>query len=417
MAALDQVMIRLHRALEAGTLPPEGRKIGQRLMTQLHQPTRIAVIGLAGAGKTSLINMLLGANVMPELKGLAAVELSYGATGRFQVTMMDGTIEITEGALNPAQLPAGTMKIGIQLPDLRLKEWSFTEYSLLPSGPGHREILDWMAERSDLAIWCTQQFDDRERALWSQVPEHLKDHSILALTRADRLYMRGELADRINRLQPVVADEFLSLCPIATLQAAAARKADGLQDEALWKSSGGRAFFDGLRQQVEQAKTADLDHAYMLLQRYKVAIADLDAEPVVARAEPVTLVKPLPVSAAVAKSVARAPAGRKPGADQVIEEALGVLRGCADELLSSDATGGAASERILERCSRTAEDLVHLLSETDDTSSEMAALREDAIEGEQMLMLLRLERGESAAEDSLTVILQLKKEISERLVK
>ena len=130
MAALDQVMIRLHRALEAGTLPPEGRKIGQRLMTQLHQPTRIAVIGLAGAGKTSLINMLLGANVMPELKGLAAVELSFGATGRFQVTMMDGTIEITEGALNPAQLPAGTMKIGIQLPDLRLKEWSFTEYGL-----------------------------------------------------------------------------------------------------------------------------------------------------------------------------------------------------------------------------------------------------------------------------------------------
>ena len=406
MAALDQVMIRLHRALEAGSLPPEGRKIGQRLMTQLHQPTRIAVIGLTGSGKTNLINMLLGAALMPDLPGLAAVELSFATSARFQITLQDGTIDITDGAFDPALLPAGAMKVSIQVPDPRLKEWSFTEFGLAPSGRGQRQILDWMAERSDLAIWCTQQFDDRERALWSQVPEHLKDHSILALTRADRLFMRGELAERIASLQPVVADEFLSLCPIATLQAAAARKTEGARDEALWKSSGGKAFFEGLRQQVDQAKTADLDHAYMLLQRYKVSLADPVDAPVAVVAK-----APAPKVAAIA-----AP-GHKASSETVIQEALGVLRGCADELLSAtDTSSGAASERILERCSRTAEQLVELLSAAEDASSDLAALKEDAIEGEQMLMLLRLERGESAAEDSLTVILQLKKEISERLV-
>ena len=61
--------------------------------------------------------------------------------------------------------------------------------------------------------------------------------------------------------------------------------------------------------------------------------------------------------------------------------------------------------------------LFNFCPKADDPSSDLAALREDAIEGEQMPMLLRLERGESATEDSLTVILQLKKEISERLVK
>ncbi len=417
MAALDQVMIRLHRALEAGALPPEGRKLGQRLMNQLHQPTRIAVVGLTGAGKTSLVNMLLGANLMPDLGGLSAVELSFGDMPRFQITLLDGTIAISDGMVDPARLPPETMRVSIQLPDQRLKEWSFAEIGLSPSGAGQRQMLDWMADRSDIAIWCTQQFDDRERALWSRAPEHLKDHSFLALTRADRLYMRGELADRIGQLQPIVADEFLCLYPVATLQAAAARRIEGGQDDQLWKSSGGKAFFDGIRQQVDQAKTADLDHAYMLLQRYKVALPDLTAEPDIIVAEPLAAAKAPagPVAAEIPQ-----PLGTDglSGSEAVIEAALEVLRDCADELMAtSDKAGSAVTERILERCSKTAEELVQLLSLADDRSDDLADLREDAVEGEQMIMLLRLERGESAAEDSMTVLLQLKKEMSERVAK
>jgi energy-coupling factor transporter ATP-binding protein EcfA2 len=413
MAALDQVMIRLHRALEAGALPPEGRKLGQRLMSQLHQPTRIAVLGLTGAGKTSLVNMLLGANLMPDLGGLSTTELSFGDRPRFQITLLDGTIAIYEGVLDPSRLSAETMRVSIQLPDQRLKEWSFAEIGLSPSGSGQRQILDWMADRSDIAIWCTQQFDDRERALWSRAPEHLKDHSFLALTRADRLYMRGELADRIGQLQPIVADEFLCLYPVATLQATAARRIEGGQDDKLWKSSGGKAFFDGIRQQVDQAKTADLDHAYMLLQRYKVELPDQTPEPDILAAA-----AKAPAGPVAAKVPQPQVTERLSSTEGVIEAALEVLRDCAEELMAtSDAAGGAVTERILDRCSKTAEDLVQLLSRTDDPSDELADLREDAIEGEQMIMLLRLERGESAAEDSMTVLLQLKKEMSERVAK
>jgi len=69
---------------------------------------------------------------------------------------------------------------------------------------------------------------------------------------------------------------------------------------------------------------------------------------------------------------------------------------------------------VLERCSQAAEELVTLLSSSDDRSEEIEAFREDAIEGEQMLMLLRLERSENAAADALTVLVQMKKEMSER---
>lgn len=403
MAALDQVMIRLHKALQGGHLPPEGQRIGQRLMTQLDQPTRIAVLGLTGSGKTSLINMLLGANLMPDLPGISAVEVSFGDAARTQITMMDGTISIGEGILDAANIPDGAMRVCQQLPDQRLKGWSFSEMCLSPAGLAQGQILDWMANRSDIAIWCSQQFDDRERALWSKAPDHLKDHSFLALTRADRLFMKGELAERIARLQPVVADEFMCLYPVATQQAAAARAPGSALNEALWHSSGGRAFYEGIRRQVEQARTADLDHAYMLLERYKVALPDADATP----AHPAP---PTPVQRAAAKP-ARSAAG-----ENNVQKALDVLRDCADELLAaSDTANGASTDRILARCSATAEQLVDLLSAGNPADLTLEALREDVVEGEQMLMLLRLERGESAAEDSLTVLLQLKKELSERV--
>jgi hypothetical protein len=418
MAAIDQVAIRLHHALESGALPPEGRSVGQRLMTQLNRPTRIAVIGLAGSGKTNLVNMLLGANLMPDLDGVPAVELSFGDTARVQLTMADGTLRAGEGHLDPSRMPQGTMRACQSLPDPRLKEWSFVEVSLSPSSSGLVQLLDWMAKRSDIAIWCSQQFDDRERALWSNVPDHLKDHSFLALTRADRLHMKGELTSRIARLQPIVADEFLGLYPIATLQAAAARKAATQTNAALWQSSGGKAFFEGIRQQVDQARTADLDHAYMLLERYKVAqqpeqgTLRPDAAPDRPAAAEETR-KPAPAAPAAA-----AVPGRKSNPDDVIRGALGVLQGCADELLAApDIANSAATDRVLERCSAAAEDLVRLLSDADGDSPDLEALKDDAIEGEQMLMLLRLERGESAAEDSLTVLLQLKKEIAERVIR
>lgn len=409
MAALDQVMIRLHKALQGGHLPPEGQRIGQRLMTQLDQPTRIAVLGLSGSGKTSLINMLLGANLMPDLPEISAVEVSYGDAARTQITMIDGTISIGEGILDGANIPDGAMRVCQQLPDQRLKDWSFAEMCLSPAGLAQGQILDWMASRSDIAIWCSQQFDDRERALWSKAPDHLKDHSFLALTRADRLFMKGELAERITRLQPVVADEFMCLYPVATLQAASARAQGSALNEALWHSSGGKVFYEGIRRQVEQARTADLDHAYMLLERYKVALPEADA------AQTAEVASMRPASQTPAKHPTTKPV-RSAAGDSKVQKALDILRDCADELLAaSDTASGASTDRILARCSETAEELVGLLSADGTTDATLEALRDDVVEGEQMLMLLRLERGESAAEDSLTVLLQLKKELSERV--
>ena len=412
VAATDPIAIRLHQALQTGTLPPEGRSLGQRLLAQLNQPTRVAVIGLAGSGKTSLVNMLLGARLMPDLDGPASTELAFAATASVQIVRTDGTVRARVGLADPSTVPQDAVRVVQHLPDPRLKDWSFLEISLSHAGSDQTALLDWMSQRSDIAIWCSEHFDDREHKLWSQVPDHLKDHSFLALTRADRLFMKGELADRIARLQPIVADEFLGLYPIATLQAAAARKPGAGQNDALWQSSGAKAFAEAIQRQVNQARTASLDHACLLLERYKAALADPGPKSSSAPA-PVTPPAPEPAPHKIDPKT-----DAKTDAKAVIRQALGVLQDCAEDLIAApEGAGEAAADHILERCGTAADALVQLLSETDGTDAGLEALKDDVIEGEQMLMLLRLERGESAAEDSLTVLLQLKKEMSQRVAR
>jgi energy-coupling factor transporter ATP-binding protein EcfA2 len=413
VAAMDPITIRLDQALQGGALPAEGQSIGERLMAQLNQPTRVAVIGLAGSGKTSLVNMLLGARLMPDLDEPAMVELGYGETARVQIVLPDGTLQTRSGLADPSGIPPGALRIVQDLPDPRLKEWSFLELTLSHAGKDQAAFLDWLPQRTDIAIWCSQVFGDHERSLWSEVPDHLKDHSFLALTRADRMLMKGELAGRIARLQPVVADEFLGLYPVATLQAAAARKAGSVPNDALWQSSGAKAFVEAIQRQVDQARTASLDHAYILLERYKAALADPGR--LVGSAPAGTVPVPVPLAQA---APTLAPASQKPDAKAVLRQALGVLQDCAEDLIAApDGDNGAAADRILQRCAAAADALVQLLSETDAADPDLEVLRDDAIEGEQMLMLLRLERGETAAEDSLTVLLQLKKEMSERVAR
>lgn len=399
MASADQVMHRLHRALEEGALPPQGRKIGAQLMAQLHRPARIAVIGLPGAGKSRLINLLIGADLMPDYGALSVVEFGHGPAPRTQITLADGTIAHRDGLADPADIPPAAVRVSVQLCHEALRGRSYAEINLAGPSSAQASTLDWMAGRTDLALWCSTGFDERERALWSAVPERLKDNSFLALTRADRLFMRGELDGQLSRLAPIVADEFRALFAVATLQAAAARQSGAIRDARLWRSSGGMALIEGIETQLAQARSADLDHASLLLERFKAPLVQAAAKGVAAPAGGLRL---------------SPPAGDR--ADAVIRRALGVLRGCAEELIAAGGTARPdAREHILDRCGATARDLVRLVRQQGEGVGALDALRRDIIEGEQMLAELRLDRGETALEDSLTLLLQMKKDLGERI--
>lgn len=402
---------RLQLALNDDTMPQAFLKAGRELLAHLTQPTQIAVMGLAGAGKTSLLNMILRQAVMPDLGAVPIIELTHGETARVTYEPLTAPAERRDGLASRDAVPAKTFRVIQELPLPQLETFSLIEINIPEDGGQRADLLEWAAQKAHIAIWCSEMFDDRDKKIWSAVPDRLKDHSFLALTKADRLQMKGLLADQISRFENQFADEFLCLFPVATKQAMAACASGDVTRATLWQESGGRALADGIAREIETGKRADRDHADVLLTRMGLATAP--------RAQP--------AAPATAASLATPPKTERPeaapvspqavpqmGREEAIDMALSLLQGCANEMCAGSTDQRTAPpEQILSHCAQTAQALATLLMDTQPDDPEIDAFREDAQESEQVIMLLMLERNETAASDAISVLLQLKKEMAE----
>ena len=411
---LQDMTERLQLALNDDRLPREFLNVGKQLLAHLTEPTQIAVFGLPSSGKTSLLNIILRETVMPDLQNVPIIELVHGKTARVTYEALTATATRRDGVATQADIPPRTFRVIQELPLPQLEDKSLIEINV-PEDFGQRsDLLEWAAKKAHIAIWCSENFDDRECAIWSCVPDRLKDHSFLALTKADRLQMKGVLAEQVSRFQEQFADEFLCLFPVATKQASAACASGTVTSAGLWKASGGKALADGIDREIATARLADRDHADVLLTRIGFATRPQTAHP-----ENRNAAKPQTVSAPERSQVA--PAARPPtpaatpqmGRDEAIEMALSLLQNCANEMLA-DGTDQQTlpPEHILDQCTQAAQALATLLMDTQPDDPEIGALRENALESEQVIMLLQLERSPTAASDAITVLLQLKKEMS-----
>ncbi|SEL90324.1 hypothetical protein SAMN05443999_109116 [Roseovarius azorensis] len=410
---LQDMTERLQLALNDDRLPHEFLKVGKQLLAHLTEPTQIAVLGLPGSGKTSLLNIILRETVMPDLQNVPIIELVHGKTARVTYEALTATATRRDGVATQADIPPRTFRVIQELPLPQLEDKSLIEINM-PEDFGQRsDLLEWAAKKAHIAIWCSENFDDRECSIWSSVPDRLKDHSFLALTKADRLQMKGVLAEQVSRFQEHFADEFLCLFPVATKQASAACASGTVTSVGLWKASGGKALADGIDREIATARLADRDHADVLLTRIGFATRPQTAHPETRdTAKPQTVSAPERSQAAPAAQPP-APAASQMGRDEAIEMALSLLQNCANEMLADGTDQHTLPpERILDQCVQAAQALATLLMDTQPDDPEISALREDALESEQVIMLLQLERSQTAASDAITVLLQLKKEMS-----
>ena len=409
----ETVIERLRLAVEGGLLPKAARGHAAHLIQRLSSPVRLTLLGPPGAGKSELVNMFLGRSLIEVGLKLPTMEVAWGESEEIEITAMSGEVSTRPGLDLKSAVSTRPAFLKVTLPVPILKKLSLLEVVTNGGADELRSAVDWAVRRTDITLWCTQTFDAGERALWSRVPDGLKDHAFLVLTKADVLSSQKELTSRIADLETVVAEEFHSLFAVATLQGIKAQSRAGGLDEAMYHGSGGSALTSEILRHAERGRRADLDSAQLFLARYNVDTA----KAVVPQAVVSPAAEPEEQSPPPEKEAEfDLPAAIAPFDPELFVGAARFLKRRADTLAGKlEGAEEGDTRDILDDCSDAVEHLIDVFSNDDSGCPVADAFLDDLNEASEVMVLMQIEPGDGPAADAATLLLQLRREMEMKL--
>ena len=267
-------------------LPSELSRFIGRVGSRLNKPPRIVLLGEFNAGKSTLANALIGAEVLPTsihantrvpllIHYSDTPTLTYEGDDRVRRPIsMSAFAEVARGS-------ARMLRVGVPLPRLKTFELIDTPGFATGYGGAVDEFCVEACRRSHVAIWCTvatQAWKASEAAMWSRLPCRLRQRSILAVTHADGIHNDRDRQRLMERLAAEAAPHFSGAALIATCDAHAALATPEAADaSSRWASSGGRELEQRLRTVLDTELNSRQTAAERLLQ--KAAQRLLDAAP------------------------------------------------------------------------------------------------------------------------------------------
>lgn len=260
---------RLGRALDRGLLPAGGpAEAAERLIERLERPARIALLGLPGSGKSSILNLLVGTVVVPETLRLPTIIVQHGAVSRMLCTLTDGTTRIVPGADLTEVLPLAPALVTLEMDLPALRVISLLEVSAGPMEAEQKRAATWASKRTDIVIWCTTSYLPKEQAVWESLPDAVKDNSFMLLTKVDLLGSRDAAQAMHERVELRAGEEFRQILSISAKQARAATPVGGQVNRELFRDSGASAVITAIKTRVQSGRRADMDTAELLLARH-----------------------------------------------------------------------------------------------------------------------------------------------------
>lgn len=287
-----RVQSELQQAVDSGLLPDAIHQKAQEILTHLQKPVRLALMGMPESGKSSLMNLLVGGDVIPKGVRLPTLQLLYGEAEQATCTLPDGSKKVF-GSVDTAAISAlSPVLVELRMPFPALKKISILEVVAPEDSNAIHRASQWAAKRSDVALWCTRGYSQEEQRIWSAMPYTIKDHAFCLVTHADFLKSGGMFEAAVGAITTAAADDFKHVLAISALQAIGARREDGSVDKDAMRESGGSALISAVLKEVERGRQAAIDNADVLLHQHADIIANIKTQveagqPVAVEAEPV----------------------------------------------------------------------------------------------------------------------------------
>ncbi len=219
--------------------------------TEARKP-RIAIMGEFSAGKSTLSNLLLGQRALPEkvtATRLPPVWMTAGSDEPFRVDTDGEEHSVALDHLEAVPLDE-TLYIRLNFEADILDHCDLVDFPGISDPNMSSEIWERMLGEVDGVLWCThatQAWRQSEAAVWEMIPDHIRQNSLLLVTRFDKLINDNDRKRVLARVAKETSGLFAGLYPISLTQALAAEEGD-----KLWETSGAHAFYAALVGMIER---------------------------------------------------------------------------------------------------------------------------------------------------------------------
>jgi len=226
------------------------------------QPARqrdtIVVAGEFEVGKSSVVNALLRRNLLPNDPGFLSrplVKIRHHHTTVISAKLSDGS-SIEADCIDDLVERDDVVSCVIHTPLPKMEAVEIVEIPFDPThgfDPEHHEIM----RTAGLFIWGTiasQAWRLSEKTIIQTLPEEMRERSVLAITRADKLISSNDLDLIERRLQKEAAPFFNEL---VFMQASTKNLTASETSEAGWRETGGYTLFEVASDVIGELTIAD----------------------------------------------------------------------------------------------------------------------------------------------------------------
>lgn len=396
---------RFLTATEDAPSSPDLEDLRQRALEHAGRLSNAVAIGFAGefgAGKSSLANMLAGADILPtgpqHLK-LPLVIVAYADAPETTVGWWDKEPKVYSGiALEKAAAEEPDfISVGVNTPALQ----DISLFDLPGSGALDDTYKQTLAllEYVDCAIWCTNgtnAWRETEHHLWRQVPQKLRDSSLMAVTHADLLPDADALDRVVKRLNKEKGGMFHAIVPIGTPVAVRAMSQEPEPDFDLWESCGGQNLAEQVLSVASEHRQRDLEAARQDLKDHFLPYLDKIECPADPKED-----QPAADGQAMQSTLSSA---LPPLNNPILEDWLAAIASIYEDLRESSDMEPAA---FLQSCQEIVEDFAERLDSGNEIDPDADWIPGEFEKATDLLLLLQFESGEAPLKDAISILAQL----------